>query len=153
MFKKPFFNKLFTAAFIALLGISSSVQARPLPANVVVQQGDTKKLPPVNWVRSRKIDIKHLDIDLRFDWDKSQAIGTEVVTFAPFSDTDRFTLDAAMMSIDSVTLNGAPLKFNYDGKAGDDNLEIMLDSIHRAGEDIAVKIAYKTNYVNGAEPD
>lgn len=139
---------------IVLFGLSAMVQARPMPQSVFVQQGETKKLPPVNWVRSRKIDVKHIDLDLRFDWDKTQAIGVETITFSPFSDTDRFTLDAAMMSIDSVTLaNGKTLKFNYDGKAGDDNLEIILDRVYRSGENVAVKIAYKTNYVNSADAD
>ena len=154
MLKKSFFTQLISAAFIAVLGFSSILQARPLPANVFVQQDVKKTLPPVNWVRSRKIDIKHLDMDLQFDWDKSQAIGTEIVTFAPFTDTDKFTLDAAVMSIDAVTLpDGKPLRFNYAGGADNDNLEIMLDHVYPAGQDVSVKIAYKTNYVNSAEKD
>jgi hypothetical protein len=41
-----------------------------------------RKLPPVNWVRSRKIDVKNIALDLSFDWAKEQAIGTELITFA-----------------------------------------------------------------------
>src|ERR1043165_9597836 len=128
-------RSFFIALFIFAIGITPATWARPMNARGFVRQDDNKKLPPVNWVRSRKVDIKHLDTDLRFDWDKSKAIGTEIVSFAPFTDTDRLTLDAAMMAIDSVTLNGAALKFNYDGKTGNDNLEIMLDRVYRAGED------------------
>jgi aminopeptidase N len=154
MLTKSFFTQFLSAAFIAVLVFSSAVQARPLQTNILVQQDDKRPLPPVNWVRSRKIDIKHLDMDLGFDWDKTQAIGTEVVTFASFTDTEEFTLDAAMMVIDSVSLpDGKPLKFNYAGGAADDNLEIMLDHIYPAGQDVSVKIAYKTNYVNSAEKD
>ena len=109
-------------------------------------------LPPVNWIRSRTIDVQACAIDLRFDWDKEQAIGSTTVTLAPFTDTDTFTLDAAAMTIESVTLaGGEPLKFNYDGKKDNDNLEIMLDRVYTSGEDIKVKIDYTTNYVNKAD--
>jgi aminopeptidase N len=126
-----------------------------MPQNVLFQQDERTKLPPVNWVRSRSIDIKHLDIDLRFDWDKEQAIGSTVVEFSPFADdTDKFTLDAAMMTIDSVSLvGGGALKYTYDGKKDNDNLDIMLDRKYRGGEDVKVKIVYKTNYVNTADAD
>lgn len=111
-------------------------------------------LPPVNWVRSRKIDVKHIELDLRFDWSKDQAIGSETITVAPFADTDKITLDAAMMAIESVSLaKGGTLIFKYDGKAGDDNLEITLDRVYKAGEEVSVKIAYKTNYVNSGDSE
>src|SRR6185369_15298861 len=98
-----------------------AVQAHPLLQNSPFFE-DTP-LPPVNWIRSRTIDVKDLNIDLKFDWDKEQAIGSEVVTFAPFNNSDTFSLDAAMMTIDSVKLvNGTPLKFAYDDKKDNDNL-------------------------------
>jgi aminopeptidase N len=152
MIQKNLYHRIFAGMMMVVFGMSSLVQARPLPQSVFAQQDATRKLPPVNWVRSRKIDVKHIDLDLRFDWDKSQAIGVETITFSPFYDTDKFTLDAAMMAIDSVSLEkGGLLKFKYDGKDGDDNLEIMLDRVYRSGENIAVKIAYKTNYVNTSD--
>lgn len=154
MIQKTLFGRVIAAALIVLSGLSMLAYARPMPQSVFVQSDDKKPLPPVNWVRSRTIDIKHIDVDLRFDWDKSQAMGTATILFAPFSDTNKFTLDAAMMTIDSVTqANGANLKFNYDGKDDNDNLEIMLDRVYKSGEDITVKIAYKTNYVNSADSD
>ena len=154
MIRKISYRYIHATAMIFLLGLSAVIHARPMPQNVFIQQAEKKPLPPVNWVRSRNIDVKHIDVDLRFDWDKTQAIGTATILFAPFRDTDKFTLDAAMMTIDSITLaNGGTLKFNYDGKDGNDNLEIILDRVYRAGEDISVKIAYKTNYVNSADSD
>ncbi|MBK8304157.1 MAG: M1 family metallopeptidase [Chloracidobacterium sp.] len=144
-------RRVFAGTMIVMFALSAVVQARPMPRNVFVQQDEKRKLPPVNWIRSRKIDVKHLDIDLSFDWDKEQAIGTTVVTFAPFADTDTFTLDAALMTIESVTLvGGGALKFTYDGKADNDNLNVTLDRVYRGGEDVKVKVVYKTNYVNNA---
>ena len=140
----------FSAGLLTVLFVLSSIAgAAPRFDLSIFQQKDVKKLPPVNWIRSRTIDVKHLDIDLRFDWDKEQAIGSTIVTFAPFADTDKFTLDAALMTIDSVSLvGGGPLKFNYDGKRDGDNLEIMLGRTVPAGQDVKVKVDYKTNYVN-----
>ena len=115
---------------------------------------ETEKLPPVNWIRSRKIDTKHIAIDLKFDWQKQQAIGQETITVAPFGDADRFTLDAAKMTIGSVTsVDGRPLKFNYKGGVDNDNLEIELGQTVKDGQDVTVKIAYTTNYVNSASTD
>lgn len=139
-------------ATIAFFVFSGLVSARPIQPVSFAQQ-DLKKLPPVNWIRSRTIDIKHIAIDLRFDWEKSQAIGFVNISLAPFKDADRFYLDAAAMTIDSVKLaSGAPLKFNYDEKKDNDNLEVILDRTYKGGEDVQVRIDYKTNHVNTADP-
>src|SRR5690242_10090386 len=93
-------RRLIAGSFLFLMVLSSIASARPQPGLFSVD-GDGGKLPKVNWIRSRSIDVKHLDIDLRFDWDKEQAIGTTIVTLAPFTDSDTISLDAAMMTIDS----------------------------------------------------
>ncbi len=140
---------------LASFALGTIVQARPFdPVPMFQQQEQKRPLPPVNWIRSRKIDVQHLDIDIRFDWEKEQAIGSEIVTFTPFSDTDRAQLDAAMMTIDSVSLvGGGPLKYDYDGKKENDNLDISLGRMYKSGEVVKVKIDYKTNYVNKADAD
>ena len=89
------------AFFIFAFVLSGLVQARPMLRPSGDEANAIPSLPPVNWIRSRTIDVKHLAIDLQFDWDKEQAIGSTTVTLAPFTDTDRFTLDAAAMTIDS----------------------------------------------------
>jgi aminopeptidase N len=140
---------------LVLLGFSTiSTAARP-PQNLFLQQNrQVKKLPPVNWIRSRQIDVKHIAIDLRFDWEKESASGVSTVTLAPFKDTNKISLDAAAMTINSVkTARGADLKFIYDGKRDGDNLEITLDRVYKGGEDVTVKVDYATNYVNRADAD
>lgn len=146
-------RRIFAGIFLAVMFMSSTVMARPLNTNPF-RSDEEKKLPPVNWIRSRSIDVKHLDIDLRFDWDKSSAIGSTVVTFAPFADLDHFTLDAAMMTIKSVNLlGGGELKYTYDAEKDNDNLDVDLGHTFPAGQDIKVKIEYVTNYVNKADND
>ncbi|MFL6466958.1 MAG: M1 family aminopeptidase, partial [Pyrinomonadaceae bacterium] len=149
MISNNFMRRIVIVATMSLFAFSAFTFAQPAQ-----KDSEIKKLPPVNWIRSRKIDIKHLDIDLKFDWDKEQAIGSTVVTYTPFADSDKLTLDAASMTIDSVTLvGGGPLKFVYDGKKDNDNLEIDIGRVIRSGEDVKVKIEYKTNYVNKADAD
>ncbi|MEO8042998.1 MAG: M1 family aminopeptidase [Acidobacteriota bacterium] len=148
------FSRRLTAIFVAgILLFSSIAQARPMPDPLDLMP-DAAKLPPVNWIRSRKIDVKHILIDLRFNWDKQQALGVSTITLAPFNDTDKITLDAAAMTINSVkTADGKTLQFNYKGGADNDNLEITLDRVYRSGEDATVKVDYATNYVNSADGD
>lgn len=150
-------KKILAFLLLFLFSFSSLTQARPLNNNPFLQDDgktDKKKLPPVNWIRSRTIDVKHVLIDLKFDWDKEQAYGTTTITVAPFNDSNKIYLDAAYMTISSVKLpNGTDLKFNYAGKDADNNLEIILDRVYKAGEDVTVKIDYRTNYVNTADAD
>lgn len=144
MNKKNICTKLFAFLMISLLVFAPAIKA----------QTEAKKLPPVNWIRSRTIDVKHIAVDLKFDWEKEQALGVSTVTVAPFKDTDRIYLDAAYMTINSVKVaDGSDLKFNYAGKDADDNLEIILPRVYRRGEDVTVKIGYATNYVNTADAD
>ncbi len=148
--------KVSTFFLLFLLTFAQIANARPMPEFQNRQDDDekVKKLPPVNYYRSREIDVKNVSIDLRFDWDKEQAYGSTVVMLAPFKDLQKFSLDAASMTINSVTLaNGTPLKFNYDKEKEQDNLEIMLDRQYKRGEDVRVKIDYRTNYVNTADAD
>ncbi len=147
------------AAFLLIFLMAFAPAARaahPLLFAPFPQQDETgvKKLPPVNYIRSREVDIKNVSIDLRFDWEKEQAYGNTIVTLAPFKDSQTFSLDAAAMTINSVALaNGTPLKFTYDGKKDNDNLTVTLDRVYKEGEDLAVKIDYRTNYVNTADAD
>ncbi len=137
---------------IVSFAFSSAVFARPLKTDQLFDSDEKRPLPAVNWIRSRHIDIIHLDIDLRFDWEKESALGVTGVTFAPFDDTDKFTLDAAMMTINSVKLaGGGALRYAYDAKKDNDNLEVSLDRVYKAGEVVKVVVDYSTNYVNKAE--
>ena len=154
MILKPLTRQITAFLMLVLLGFSSIASARPPKNPFLTEDGEIKKLPPVNWIRSRQIDVKHLAIDLKFDWDKESAFGVTTVTAAPFKDTNKIYLDAASMTINSVKLaSGADLKFNYDGIKDGDNLEIALDRIYKSGEDVTVKIDYSTNYVNRADAD
>jgi aminopeptidase N len=113
------------------------------------QQQNIIKPVPINAERSKKIDVKHIAIDLRFDWKKKQAYGAAAITFAPLNPANTVTLDAGMLTINSIVLaNGKSLKFNYDGSDKNDGLEIRLDRIYKEKEDVIIKIDYHTNWIN-----
>lgn len=154
MFQTYLARRIGAFLLLFVMGLSAAVEARPLPMFAARPQDERQKLPPVNWIRSRTIDTKHIALDLKFNWEKQQAMGIETITVAPFGDRDRFTLDAAMMTINSViTTDGQPLKFNYKGGTDNDNLEILLGRTVKSGEDVTLKIDYITNYVNSASND
>src|SRR5204863_2135029 len=73
-------------------------------------------LPPTHYVPSREYDQRDIKLDLHFDWEQEQAIGTETITLAPLvADLRRVELDAANMTFNSVKLaTGTPLKFELD---------------------------------------
>ncbi|MFV0387542.1 MAG: M1 family aminopeptidase [Pyrinomonadaceae bacterium] len=152
---KRYTKQLAAFSFAAIFLFSQIAVARPQLKLPPVRQDDKKvALPPANYVRSRNVDIKNILIDLRFDWNKEQAIGTATITLAPFKDLNAFTLDAAEMKINEVKLSdGKPLGFDYEGGSADNNLKINLPRVYKAGEDLTVSISYATHYVNSAEGD
>jgi aminopeptidase N len=119
------------------------------------QQTDSiKKFPPARWTRSRNIDVKHLALDLRFDWKKKQAYGIATITFSPFVTTEKIALDAGMLTINSIKLtNGTSLKFEYDGGDKNDGLAVTLDRVYRSSEELTIKIDYHTNWINRPDPN
>ncbi|MEI9947227.1 MAG: M1 family aminopeptidase [Chitinophagaceae bacterium] len=124
-------------------------------SNAIAQQPDSiRKMPSQNVIRSPKIDIKNIAIDLKFDWDKKQAFGTTRITFSPIITANKITLDAGMLTLNSIELtNRTPLHFNYDGGDKNDGLEIILDRVYNPGEEVILKIDYHTNWINKIDPN
>lgn len=118
----------------------------------VLSQENAKGLPAPHWARARKIDVRHLAIDLQFDWKKRQAFGTTAITLAPLEATREISLDAGMLTINSVAINGTLLSFSYDGSDKDDALKVTLDRIYKEGEELTVTVNYRTNHINETDP-
>ena len=117
------------------------------------QQDSIVKLAQPKWIRSHNADIKHLAIDLQFDWKKKQAYGTAEITFSLINSDNKVTLDAGMLTINSIASGGELLKYQYDGGAKDDGLLIFLDHNHNSGEEITIRIDYHTNWKNDIDPN
>lgn len=142
---KKYLARILLSVFVLPLILSNASSAR--------SSTEIKKLPPLRQARARTIDVKHIALDLRFDWAKKQAFGTAAITFAPLASADKFALDAAFLTINSISLGGKALKFDYDGGDKNDNLKIALDRVYSPKEDVAVKIVYRTNWTNQPDPN
>ncbi|MFN8283295.1 MAG: M1 family aminopeptidase [Chitinophagales bacterium] len=111
-------------------------------------------LPALNQQRESKINVKHIAIDLKFDWKKKTAYGKATLQLSLLKATDIIHLDAAMLTINSIILsNGKALKYNYDGSDKNDALEIILDKMYNVNETLIISIDYHTNHINHADPN
>ncbi len=144
MNNKNIIQKCLALSIILIFSVSLIVQARPM--NELFQQDDSakvKKLPPAHFIRSRDFDMRHIALNLKFDWDKEQAIGTATITLAPLTPNFKSVeLDAGSMVFNSVKLGGKDLKFKYDEP--NTNLAIDLDRVYNIGETITLVIDYRT---------
>jgi aminopeptidase N len=96
--------------------------------------------------RAHDYDVQHYRIAIGFDWAAESVAGETTITLRPLKDAFReIEIDAGRMKIESVHLKGGmPLKFRYER---DEKLFVELDRDYRAGQQLAVTIAYS------AEPD
>ena len=139
--------KIIKNIFIAaVLFITNSIISQPM--------NDLTKTPELRTERIPKHDIKHIKIDLGFDWSKKQAYGYASIIIIISEPADKVTLDAGMLSISSISAEpGIELSYKYDGGDSDDNLIINLDRLYKSGEEIVLNISYRTNYVNEIDPN
>jgi aminopeptidase N len=130
------------ALALFILGGSSASFARPMPQT---PQGARPPFPASRYVPSHDYDTRDISLNLRFDWDKEQAIGTETFSFSPLvKDLRKLDLDAAYMTFSSVKLaNGAALQYQFDDK--NERLSITLDRAYQPSETVTLMIAYHTN--------
>jgi aminopeptidase N len=136
-------KQIFAAALIFTFAVSSIVQARPMNDPFQQDEKQVKKLPPVHFIRSRDYDMRHIALNLQFDWEKEQTFGTAAITLAPLMpNLQTVNLDAGAMTINSVKLNGKDLKFSYDEP--NTNLTINLDRVYGIGEAVTLVVDYRT---------
>ncbi|HEY0427525.1 MAG TPA: M1 family aminopeptidase [Pyrinomonadaceae bacterium] len=109
------------------------------------QQIEKKSLPPIHYVRSRDYDMRHIALNLKFDWEKEQAYGTATITLAPLVENLKtVSLDAGLMTIGSVKLaNGGSLQFQYE--KSENQLDVNLDRDYKIGEALTFVVDYRTD--------
>ena len=150
---RPLPSMTFSLRFFCLvLALASfapqSLRAQTVPATTPQTQPlRARPLPPTQYIPSHDYDVRHIKLDLSFDWEREQAIGAATITFSPLTtDFRRVELDAANMTFSSVSLaSGTPLKFEAD--AAKEKLRINLDRAYRPMDVITVVINYHTNGV------
>ncbi|MBV9958053.1 MAG: DUF3458 domain-containing protein [Acidobacteria bacterium] len=117
----------------------------PLAATVAQTTLRARPLPPTQYIPSRDYDMRHIALDLRFDWEREQALGTATISFAPLTDDlKQVEFDAANMTFSSVKLSGgAPLQYVTD--APHEKLRVTLDRAYQTSDVLTIVIAYHTN--------
>src|SRR5215471_738540 len=138
----------FLVAVVSLLVLASATVAQtptPTPAPQARRVTGARPFPPPQYIPPHDYDQQNIKLDLRFDWQKQQAIGIETITLAPtVKDLKRVDLDAAYMTFESAKLEkGTPLNFAYDDQK--ERLSISLDRAYQPNEEITIVISYHTN--------
>src|SRR5436305_7553458 len=123
--------KIFSLIIALALCAPSLSLARPHARRAPQQQEQQQRIPPRQLIPERNFDTQHIKLDLRFDWEREQTVGTESFTFMPLTNDFRsFELDAANMTFSSVKLaNGTPLKFEPD--TAHEKLRITMDRAYQ----------------------
>lgn len=100
------------------------------------------------------IDVKHISLQIKFDWKKKQAYGTAAIKFSTLQSTSLIHLDAGCLTIHSIKLaDSTALTFSYDGGDTDDGLHINLNRKYPPSEEIVIFINYHTNHINQPDPN
>lgn len=103
--------------------------------------------------QSIEIDVKHISLDLQFDWEKKQVFGTALIKLVALNTTTIISLDATQLNIHSVSYsNGTALKFR-NGKDTVHKLEIELTKPLKAGEEVTFLISYNSQWINATDPN
>jgi aminopeptidase N len=98
------------------------------------------------YARSRDYDLQHSRIALRFDLEQKKVIGDVTHSLAILHDsTSKIVFDSVGLTIQSVTVNKSPAKF----ETKDDKLIIPLNTAAHAGEKFDVNIRYEGKPTKG----
>src|SRR4051812_2594353 len=101
-FGSNFRRKAFCLVLAFMFVVPTGLLARPLPPQASPQDSKQRPLPPAQYIPSRNYDTRNITLNLRFDWDKEQAIGTATISFAPLSnDVRTVEFDAGNMTFNS----------------------------------------------------
>jgi aminopeptidase N len=145
---RDLFGRVLTKCFLAvalLFGVAHVAQSQPTPTPQPTARRSVRPIPPTQYIPAHDYDQRNIKLDLRFNWDQEQAIGTATITLAPtVKDLRRVDFDAAYMTVSGVTLAaGIPLKFEYDATKA--NLSVSLDRAYQPTDELTVLISYHTN--------
>src|SRR5437879_571717 len=89
------------------------------------------------YARNRNYDLQHSKIALRFDLEQKKVIGDVTHTLTILRDaTPTVAFDSVGLTIQSVTVNKAPVKFETTSS----KLLVPLSTVARAGEKFDIEI-------------
>jgi aminopeptidase N len=138
---RSFGGSVTTLAFLLALTLC---QPTALLAQRRQQQG-SRELTAPRYIPSHDFDTQNIKLDLRFDWEHEQALGTETITLSPLITNLRLVeLDAANMTFNSVKLASGPT-LKFEANAAQEKLRITLDRAYQPNDTLNIVIDYHTN--------
>jgi aminopeptidase N len=144
-------RNLATLSLVLVLVFAQASLGRPVPDFDAAPQtpNPSRPLPPPQYIPDHNFDTRHIALDLRFDWDLERVIGIETMTFKPLiRDLGNIELDAANMTITSVKLAEAPLKYETD--VPKEKIRIALGRLYQPSDELTLVIEYITNSAQSA---
>jgi len=134
-----------TVALVSIFSCATLAQTPTSTATPAPTKRAQRSFPPTQYIPAHDYDQRNIKLDLRFDWEHEQAIGTATITLAPLvKDLRQIDFDAAYMTVSSVKLSsGGTLNFAYD--ATREKLSVALDRPYQPVEEFTVIISYHTN--------
>ncbi len=142
--------RIFNIRILCLLLACALFAPATLPARPMLlqqaQQTQKRPLPPIQYLPPRDYDMRNITLNLKFDWEREQALGTATITFSPLvANLRRVEFDAGHMTFNSVKMEpaGAPLQFINDMK--NEKLRVVLDRAYQPSDTLTVTIDYRTN--------
>jgi aminopeptidase N len=132
-------------ALLIVLGQTSFGRPAPDFDKQLQTPQQSRPFPPTQYIPDHNFDMRHVALDLRFDWEREQLIGIETMVFRPLLvNVKSIELDAADMTITSVKLvNGGPLQFEVDGM--NQKLRIALGRAYQPSDELTIVTEYHTN--------
>src|SRR5215470_9460825 len=98
------------------------------------------------YARSRDYDLQHSKIALRFDLEQKKVLGEVTHALSILRDgTSKVAFDSVGLTIQSVTVNKSPAKFESTA----DKLIVLLPGAAKAGEKFDVAIGYEGKPTKG----
>src|SRR2546423_1719922 len=95
---------------VAIANVATAQQPSPTATPAPVARRAAMPMPPPQYIPPHDYDQRNIKLDLRFDWEREQAIGTATITLAPtVKDLRSVSFDAAFMTFSNARLaSGTP---------------------------------------------
>src|SRR6267142_1409096 len=134
-----------TVALVSIFSCATLAQTPTSTATPAPARRAQRPFPPTQYIPAHDYDQRNIKLDLHFDWEHEQAIGTATITLAPLvKDLRQIDFDAAYMTVSSAALSsGGTLNFAYDETR--EKLSVTLDRPYQPLEELTVIISYHTN--------
>jgi aminopeptidase N len=144
--RSTLFGKLLTLSLLAVVLVSGPASlARPTDLVQTPQPAQARPFPPTQYIPSHDYDTKDISLNLHFDWEHEQAIGSATITLAPLVDNFRkVEFDAGHITFTGIKLSsGKVVTFVTDAEK--QKLRVELDRAYLHTEELTLVIEYHTN--------